>query len=277
MNLTNVVIIGCGYVGTAVARYWQNNPNLRVAATTTTRDRIPELEAIASPVFLLKGSDLAALNFALRDRDLVLLTVGAKGGKGYEDAYRQTAQNLVSLLPQHPSIKQIIYTGSYAIYGNQKGEWVDERSHCNPSNANQEILAETENILLGAASNNLTVSLFRLGGIYGPGRELVKIYRRISGTTRSGNGEEPTNWIHLEDIVGAIDFARQHQISGIYNLVDDASLTRKDLIAQVLSTHNLPPVTWDASQPSPQAYRAKVSNQKIKDAGYKLIHPQRIF
>lgn len=272
-----VGIIGCGYVGTAAARHWQANPDMGVVATTTTRDRVAELEAIASQVVRVRGNDPQGLQSVLQDCDLVLLTVGAKRGEGYEEVYLQTAQTLVSLLPQNPNLRQIIYTSSYAVYGRQTEEWVDEESPCNLGDRKLEILYQTEQTLLKAASEAVRVCVLRLGGIYGPGRELSKIYGRLAGKTLPGNGKEPSNWIHLEDIVGAIDFARQQGLQGIYNLVDDASLSRKDLISQVLTAENLPPVSWDASQPSPQSYRARVSNQKIKAAGYQLLHPQRRF
>jgi nucleoside-diphosphate-sugar epimerase len=116
-----------------------------------------------------------------------------------------------------------------------------------------------------------------LGGIYGPGRELVKIFGRVAGTTRPGNGDDITNWIHLDDIVGAIEFARQQELQDIYNVVDDGHLISRELIDGVLKKHDLPPIIWDASLKSNRPYNPWVSNQKIKDAGYKLIYPQIIF
>lgn len=270
-------IIGCGYVGTAVARHWQTIPDICAVATTTTRDRVAELEAIASQVFVVRGSDRNGLNVVLQDCDLVLLTMGAKRGEGYEEVYLKTAQTFASLMPQHPDLRHIIYTGSYAVYGQQTERWVNEESPCNLGDRKLEVLYQTEQTLLQAANETVNVCVLRLGGIYGPGRELIKIYRRLAGTTRPGSGEEPSNWIHLDDIVSAIDFTRQHQLQGIYNLVDDARLTRKALITQVLATENLPPVFWDASQTNSQSYRAQVSNQKIKAAGYQLLHPKRHF
>ncbi|MGH7998046.1 MAG: SDR family NAD(P)-dependent oxidoreductase, partial [Brasilonema sp.] len=136
---------------------------------------------------------------------------------------------------------------------------------------------DTEQVLLSASSENLRVCILRLGGIYGSGRELVKIFGRYAGATRPGSGKDTTNWIHLDDIIAAIEFARNYQLQGIYNLVDDAHLTTGELLEGVFKTHNLPKVTWDSSQESKRPYNAKVSNQKIKDAGYELIHPQIIF
>jgi nucleoside-diphosphate-sugar epimerase len=180
-------------------------------------------------------------------------------------------------LRQIPNVRQLIYTGSYAVYGDRNGAWVSEETSVAPANSNGEILRETEDVLLSAERENLRVCILRLGGIYGPNRELVKIFGRVAGTTRPGNGEDVTNWIHLDDIVGAIEFARQHNLQGIYNLVDDAHLKSRELLETLLTKHNLAQVIWDSSLKSNRPYNAKVSNQKIKDAGYQLIHPQMIF
>ncbi|BAY46945.1 NAD-dependent epimerase/dehydratase [Scytonema sp. HK-05] len=273
----NVAIIGCGYVGCAVAQYWQQNMSFVVTATTTTPERVPELQTVAQQVVVVQGNDSDLLKSVLRNQDVVLLSVGAKSADVYEETYLHTAQTLASVLKQIPSVQQLIYTGSYAVYGDKSGEWVNEESSVAPVNQNGQILSDTEQVLLSASSENLRVCILRLGGIYGPGRELVKIFGRYAGTTRPGNGKDTTNWIHLDDIIGGIRFARRNRLQGIYNLVDDAHLTTGELLDRVCETHNLPKVKWDSSQESKRPYNAKVSNKKIKDAGYKLIHPQMIF
>lgn len=273
----NVAIIGCGYIGYEVAQYWQQKKSFIVTATTTTPERVPVLEAVAQRVLVVKGNDPERLKSVLKNQDAVLLSVGAKDANTYEETYLHTAQTLISVLKQIPSVQQLIYTGSYSVYGDRNGAWVDEESPIAPANPNGQILSDTEQILLSDKNENLRVCILRLGGIYGPGRELVKIFGRVAGTTRPGNGEDTTNWIHLDDIVGAIEFARHHRLEGIYNLVDDAHLTSRELFDRVFEKHNLPNVIWDDTQKSTRPYNAKVSNQKIKDAGYKLIHPQMIF
>ncbi len=45
---------------------------------------------------------------------------------------------------------------------------------------------------------------------------------------------------------------------------------------KVCEQHNLPKVVWDESQKSVRPYNARVSNQKMKTAGYQLIHAQMI-
>jgi hypothetical protein len=81
----------------------------------------------------------------------------------------------------------------------------------------------------------------------------------------------------LDDIVSAVEFARHHRLQGIYNLVDDGHFTSRELIDHMTTKHNLPHVIWDETNKSNRFYNTWVSNQKLKDAGYKLIHPQIIF
>lgn len=272
----NVAIVGCGYVGYSVARHWRQELGFFVTATTTSPDKVTALEVVAQKVAVVNGNDAAALKSVLENQDTVLLSVGAKNANLYEETYLHTAQTLVSVLKETPTVKQVIYTGSYSVYGDKNGDWVDESSPVTPASKNGDILAQTEEILLSASNENTKVCIMRLGGIYGPDRELVKIFGRAAGTTRPGNGEDVTNWIHLDDIVAAIEFARSNQLQGIYNLVDDANLTSRELLDRVFTQHNLPKVVWDSSQKSSRPYNALVSNQKIKTAGYQLIHPQMI-
>ena len=273
----NIAIIGCGYVGRAVAKYWKQNSDLFITATTTTTAKISALQEVAHKVEIVEGSDNKALKAVLQNQDVVLLSVGAKSADSYEETYIKTAENVVSVLKQNPTVKQLIYTASYSVYGDKNGDVVDEETPTAPNNTNGEILNKAEQILLSAPSENLRVCMLRLGGIYGEGRELVKIFSRAFGQTRPGDGEDITNWIHLDDIVGAIEFVRREQLNGIYNLVDDAHLKSKELIGNLCQKYDKPNVVWDASQIKTSAYNSIVSNDKIKKAGYKLIHPQMIF
>jgi nucleoside-diphosphate-sugar epimerase len=267
-----IAILGCGYVGKTVARYWTREQKIDVLATTTTLEKIPSIQAISAQAMVLKGSDREGLKSLVRDREILLLCMGSSRDS-YTETYLETAQTLISVLKYNSSVRQVIYTGSYALYGDRDGEKVDENSPIDPVSSKEEILAQTEQVLLSASTENRSVCIFRLGGIYGPGRELVKIFSRVAGKTLPGAGMEISNWIHLDDIVRAIEFARQQQLQGIYNLVDDDRVTRRDLIDRVLLKHQLPPVTWDESQPSNRSSNVKVSNQKLKNAGYSFLHP----
>ncbi len=269
--MTNAVILGCGYVGRSLAPRWRQT--MTVTATTTTVERLAELRPLADHAVVVKGNDHAAVRSLLQNQQVLLVSVGAPNANAYEETYLNTAKTVAAAL-KSSSVQQVIYTGSYAVYGDRGGEWVDETTPVMPINPKAEILAETEQILLSAAHDSLKVCILRLGGIYGAGRELIKIFQGSAGTVRAGIGNEATNWIHIDDIVGAIAFAQQRTLSGIYNLVGTVPLTTQELLDRVFTAHHLPLATWDGSQSSTRSYNARVSNQKLRDAGYKFIYPE---
>ncbi len=272
----NFAVIGCGYVGQAVTSYFTQNLGASVSVTTTSPEKVARLETIADKVFVLRGNDSVNLESVLQNQDSVLLCVGARGGD-YQQTYLQTAENLVNVLHKLSSQVQIIYTSTCAIYGNRSGEVVDENSPLAPASENYQILAATEQTLLAAANHRLRVCILRLGGIYGPGRELSRIFSRVAGATLPGDGSEASNWVHLDDIVGALAFAYTNQLQGVYNLVDDSQLRRRQIIDRTLAQQGLPHVTWNFDQPSTRLHNVRVSNQKLKDAGYQFLHSQIVF
>ncbi len=263
-------IIGCGYVGTAVAKLWQEK-EFDVSVTTTRQSRITELSQIANKVSVVVGTNASQLQAALADREVVLLCVGLRKGASYEDTYLGTAETVAKVLPD-TDVQQIIYTSTCSVYGDHRGAWVTELMPPVPMAENGKIAEVTEQTLLSTTTPQRIACVLRLGGIYGPGRTLERIYGRAAGTTRPGKGNEGTNWVHLDDIVGGIDWARQQKLSGLYNLVQDEVPTIRELINGVCDRNQLSPVTWDESQPSTRK-NVRVSNAKIKSTGYQFTHP----
>ncbi|MEM6452864.1 MAG: NAD-dependent epimerase/dehydratase family protein, partial [Cyanobacteria bacterium P01_D01_bin.105] len=119
-----VAIIGCGYVGSAVARHWHEQ-GLDVLVTTTREERVAELKAIASRVEVLSGTEGDRITAALSDRQVVLLCVASKRGASYADTYLNTAKTMAKVLPNTP-VEQLIYTSSCSVYGQHHGAWVTE-------------------------------------------------------------------------------------------------------------------------------------------------------
>ncbi|MEM8674386.1 MAG: NAD-dependent epimerase/dehydratase family protein [Cyanobacteria bacterium P01_G01_bin.67] len=270
-----LAIIGCGYVGSAVAQLWYQAGH-EVTVTTTTPEKIEALQDISSQAVVLTGNDRESLCQVVANQDVVLLSVASKQRtpKIYRQAYLETAQNLVGAIKANPGVQQVIYTSSYGIINDKSGDVIDETVAVNPNDEFGEILHQTEQVLLSVPETEFKTCIFRLSGIYGSGRELIKIFRRAAGGTRPGMGENYTNWVHLNDIVRAIDFAKDKQLQGIYHLSSDEYMTMKEFLQRLFAAHNLPSVTWDSSQPSTRSYSMKLSNQKIKDAGFEFAHPQ---
>jgi nucleoside-diphosphate-sugar epimerase len=274
-----IAVIGCGYVGSAVARCWRKSGH-QVTVTTTSSTKVAELEKIASRVVVMKGSDIKAIEDVIAGQDVILLSIGARDRRieVYREIYLETAQNLVKALARSDGIERLIYTSSYSILGNKNGDWVNEESSVAPGSEHSQILYETEKVLLTAQTQDLKVCILRLAGIYGNGRELINIFKNASGATRPGKGEDFTNWVHLEDIVNALELIRLKQLQGIYHLSSDEPLTKKEFFDRLFAKHNLSSVRWNGDNSAlSQTYNLRLSNQKIIDAGLKLIHPKILF
>lgn len=276
--LEHSAILGCGYVGSALAHYWQDQGHF-VTATTTSTERVSVLSEIAAQAIVIKGNDLGGIQALLQGQDTLVISVAPTGfqeadGSTYAATYVTTAKNVATALSQNPSVKQVIYLSSCSVYGDRQGSWVDETACIDALDDKSNIIHEAENIILQAANDRQKVCVLRLGGIYGPGRELVNMFGGLAGMTMPGKGDRFINWIHRDDIISAIDFARLHELNGIYNLVDDSQLTVKEQVKLVCSRYGLPPVTWDTSKLSPPRKSLQISNHKLKAVGFDLIHPQ---
>ncbi len=122
----NVAILGCGYVGSALADYWQGQGHF-VTGTTTSWERVASLDPIVSQVVLMKGADAGAVQSLLQGQDTVVVSVAptnsvAADEDGYSTTYLSTAKNLVKTLKQTPRVKQIIYLSSCSVYGDRQGD-----------------------------------------------------------------------------------------------------------------------------------------------------------
>jgi cupin fold WbuC family metalloprotein len=275
-----ITIVGCGYVGRALARHWRQDPTLRLTVTTTREDHRPRLAPLAERVEVLHGGDTGALRRALEGAEVAVFCQAPTGDRqvsaeDYAATYRDSFAALAELVGELPQLRQIIYTGSCSVYGDAGGAWVDETSPPCPRDEHGRVLVESEELLARCRGPQRRVCVLRLGAIHGPGREPGERFRRLAGTTRPGDGRQHTSWIHRDDVVGAIAAAVRDGWDGVVNLVDDRPLPVVELLDQVCAAGGLEPVRWDPASAgaTPPADR-RISNRRLHGLGYRLRHPR---
>jgi len=254
--------MGVGYVGMALLNYYQNSEN-ELYATTTQASKVDIIKPFTANILLLNGSDSHELQQVIDDCDAMVILIAPNKGQNYADTYLKTAKEISELLKDRTKPFHIVYTSSTSVYEGVQDEWASEELVLSPESDNSKILLETEQVLMDCAET----CVLRLGGIYGPNREISKRAVYFSGKTVAGNGNEPTNHIHLNDIVSAIDYCLKHRLSGVYNLVNDSHPTRDELYSGLCHSLGLPLPKWDCvAADSKKQY--KVSNHKIIAAGF---------
>lgn len=268
-----IAIIGCGYVGSALALKLKEAGHY-ITATTRSLSKIPFLKSLADDVVTLQGNDLNSLTHLLRDQEAAILTIAADSQDSYESTYLQTAKNFTKAVSQARQLSQIIYTSSASVYGDHQGQIVHEETPLSTKLPTGHILIETEKILLNLSSKERQVCILRLGEIYGPGRQIVDRLRQMNGKPLSGDGCSMTNLIHLEDIVNGINHALTKPLKGTFNLCNDTHILRKRLYAQICTDEGIAPVYWDPSKPNIHAGNKLVSNNKIKSTGFHFTHAE---
>ncbi len=271
----NIAIIGCGYVGSNLAKFWSQKGYF-VTCTTRTIKNAQNLENLCQKAMILKSTDLNDLEHLVQNNDLILVTVAADSIDDYENTYLAIAKFFRKVAQNFKKPKKLFYTSSSSVYGEHNGKWVDETSELLAKNDQGKVLIETENAFLSLKEFGWNVCIFRLSEIYGPQRDLASHMKRLQGNIIPGTGHNYTNMVHLEDIVGAIDYAFNHHLEGVFNLSDDDHVIRKELYNQLCDQMNLEHINWDVNLKRLHKGNKRVSNHKIKSQGYTFKYPHRI-
>ncbi len=271
----NVAIIGCGYIGLEVAAEWTKK-GMHVTATTRNQKRLPEISKVAQKSVIIKGNDEDEFVPLIAHNETILIAIAADSSEHYESAYLHTAQIFRKLALEMDIPRDLIYISSTSVYGDHHGLWVDETTDLLGKGDQARILIEAEKTYASLGELGWNVSILRFSEIYGPGREISKRVRMTEGHALPGSGEQYTNMVHKEDCVSAINYALHHHLIGIYNLSDDDHPTRKELYDQIAQKFHIPQVQWDPSLMSLHGGNKRVSNHKIKSAGFAFKHPHRV-
>ena len=179
-------------------------------------------------------------------------------------------------------VKWITYLSATSVYGDHKGEWVNENSQTNPISIKGVARLKAENSWVSLEKNNkLPVQIFRLSGIYSNEKNIL--VRLKSGDVKLVNKKNHYfSRIHVDDISNILFKSLSKFKSGeIYNLSDDKPASSKEITlfgAKMLNIENIE-VDDIKSEMLNNFYNEskKVSNKKVKNYfNYNLIFPSYI-
>ncbi|MGS4886966.1 SDR family oxidoreductase [Roseibium sp. MB-4] len=222
---------------------------------------------------------------------------GETPGDGIADALSTATHVLVSIAPNEAgdpvlnrhgadiaaaSPKWVGYLSTVGVYGNHDGAWVDETTVCKPvSKRSVQRVAAEEAWLSFAEQNSVPVQIFRLSGIYGPGRNTFENFKKGRARRLIKPGQV-FNRIHVADIAGAVSIAMQSPKTRVFNVTDDQPAPPQDVVtyaAELLGVTPPPEVAFETADLTPMARsfygeNKRVSNQRVKDElGYTFRYP----
>lgn len=260
--------LGHGYSAAALARRLIPE-GWRVIGTTRSAGRLAEISASGVEAVLWPGTPLGPL-LAQATHLLTSVAPDASGDPvlaAEGDAIRAAR------------VEWAGYLSTTGVYGDHKGGWVDEAT---PLTAGQprgraRVLAEAE-----WRATGLPLHVFRLAGIYGPGRGPFEKVR--DGTARRiVKPGQVFSRIHVDDIAQVVHASITRPNPGAaYNVCDDDPAPPEDVLAHAAELLGLPPppeVPFDQAEMTPMARSfyaesRRVRNDRIKDElGVRLLYP----
>jgi nucleoside-diphosphate-sugar epimerase len=268
-----VLILGCGYTGQRLARQLTQQG---AAVYATNRSGTP-IQGLNIPVFpFVYASSAAATplpNEAIEGVTHVLSTI-APDPQGID----AVAASLMPTLQRSP-LTWFGYLSTTGVYGDTQGAWVDEESPLHPQNVRSQHRAAIEATFL---HSSLPAHIFRLPGIYGPGRSILDKLRTGTAQHIHKPGHVFSR-IHVDDIVQTLwQSMRSPSPGSIYNVADDEPSEPSTLLLEGAKLLNLaPPVAqpYEQVQLNPMAASfwsecRRIRNHKIKQAlGVQLTYP----
>lgn len=275
--MSKLFCFGLGYSAEALARRlapkgWQ------IAGTSRTPDKTAHIAGLGYGAYLFDGTArVEAVASALADTTHLLVSAGP-GAEG-DPALHCFADDLA----RASNLRWIGYLSTIGVYGDSGGAWVDEETppQATSERATRRAEAERQWLAFGERTGK-KVEVFRLGGIYGPGRSAIDDLRE--GTARRIiKPGQVFNRIHVEDIATVLLAAADgHGRHAVYNVTDDQPAPPQDVIeyaADLLGVVPPPELPFETADLSPMArsfYSAnrRVSNARMKaDLGVTLSFP----
>ncbi|KQO86793.1 MAG: SDR family oxidoreductase [Methylobacteriaceae bacterium] len=259
----NLFVFGLGFS----ARHFAERERARfnaVRATVTEPERARSLAAETGFTLRAFGPEADDPRIAedLADTDVLLISAPpGRDGDTVLARYRDTIAK--------SRIGWIGYLSTIGVYGDQGGAWIDETTPATPKSARSRDRLAVENAWLALrAETGKAVQVFRLSGIYGPGRNpIVKL--RDGRTQRIVKPGQVFNRIHVADIAATLAASIERPRGGaVYNVTDDEPAPPQTVTehAARLTGLPLPPeVDFETADLSPMARSFYGENKRVRN------------
>ncbi len=279
-----LLCFGMGYCARSLARSLAQSlgrEGWNVAGTARTPEAASAAESAGAEMFCFDGTRPLENGAAMLTRfSHLLISIPPDGD---DDPVLSHHRDDIAGCVGNGTLRWIGYLSTTGVYGDHQGAWVDEAASCAPTSDRACFRSRAEHAWLRLAEDiGAPVQVFRLAGIYGPGRnQLAAVH---AGTAhRVHKPGQVFSRIHVDDVAGVLRASMARPRPGaIYNVCDDEPAPPEDVVAFAarLAGVTLPPVVpfaqagLSAMARSFYADNKRVSNDLIKrELGYALKYP----
>ncbi len=275
--MRRLVVFGCGYTARRFVAL-HGSAFDRVDVTSRSDGTAARLAADGLAAHVFDGSVLTpALGEAVRGATHVLVSAppDAKGDP--------TLRGAGEALRAADSLAWVGYLSTIGVYADAGGDWVDETTEpeSDSERGARRIVVERDWLAFGR-ERNVPVQIFRLAGIYGPGRSQIDNLR--AGTAkRLVKPGQVFNRIHVDDIASALAAGIARPDAGpIVNVTDDEPAAPQDVVtyaARLIGMEPPPETPFETAEISEMARSFYSSNKRVanrvlrEEFGVRLAYP----
>jgi len=263
----SVLVLGAGFSGIHIAQRFAEDG----ASVTATRRSWPSADAANfnfSALDFDTDSDAAKLPGTVTDQVTHLVISIAP------DREAPLNEPVLTYLSRHdyrsifPKLQWIGYLSTIGVYGDHDGKWVDEATPCISEQPRSIMRREAEIAWQQfACESNVPLTVFRLSGIYGPGRNAVRDAQQ--GRKHMIIKENQVfNRIHVSDIATATLLAAQQRFDGVLNISDDEPAAPQDVIRyahELVNKEPPPAIKFADADLSPMARSFYSENKRVSN------------
>lgn len=235
-----------------------------VTGTVRTSDKAASLARLGFTMRVFSnGADSNAIETDIASSDAVLVSVPPNTDGD------PVLQSYAAQLATAPNLRWIGYLSTIGVYGDHGGAWVDETTPVNATSIRSLHRAAAERAWLSfGGSSGKSVHIFRLAGIYGPGRN--QLMQLSEGTAkRVIKPGQVFNRVHVEDISRTLDASLSRpRPGGIYNVTDDEPAPPQDVVAYAARLCGLDPppeIKLEDAQLTPMGRSFYDENKRVRN------------
>ena len=274
----HIFILGMGHVGKALAARLRAGGH-RVSGSTTTPDKVSELQQHADSVVVLRGSESDKLAEAAQGCDAIIVTVApnVKNTRTVEERHEHYADVLVaSCHSARLACPHVIFLSSFSVYGDG-GSGDAPVSEETPTSNSEEPSSRYYQAAEQEVLSNAQGCVLRFPDMHGaPGdlsfEQRVAMCHEYFGGKAIFSAAAPLYAIHFEDVVNAVIHALDANLQGIFNVCDNDNLpgTNKQVFDAICRNGDMPLLEFLDQIKAPLK---KISAEKIYASGYRVVHP----
>ena len=264
---STLTILGCGYIGTALAAVALDK-KWKVSALTRNQATGHKLENMGVQEVVVSRLDSDEWHSYLEpNQDFVVNCVGAfsPSPEVYVTSYIEGQKSAMKWL-EAGKVRSYLFTSSCSVYPQTGRKLVDATASCAGVSEKGGLLLAAEGISFPPPPSIARSFVLRLGGIYGPERHLLADKVK-NGVTMDGNAGRILNLIHRDDAVSAILaclLAEEKNLGRIYNLTDGSPSARGEMVEWLANRLKVPPPAFSEDDKEDTPNR-KISSQRIME------------